>query len=117
MLFGNRFDQVEQDFKNHLTQTESNQTLHQNSPRFGVNFKASEQWAFYSNYGRSFAMNSSMNRNGQTFAPEKGESYEVGTKYKINDQSVLSLALFEMKNEMYSQLTQSTVTFKPPQAK
>jgi iron complex outermembrane receptor protein len=37
-------------------------------------------------------MNSGMNRNGQTFAPEKGESYEVGTKYKINDQSVLSLA-------------------------
>lgn len=99
MLFGNRFDQVEQDFKNHLTQTESNETLHQNSPRFGVNFKASDQWAFYTNYGRSFAMNSGMNRNGQTFAPEKGESYEVGTKYKMNDQSVLSLALFKMKAE------------------
>jgi len=99
VLFGNRFDQVEQDFKNHLTQTESNQTLHQNSPRFGVNFKASDQWAFYTNYGRSFAMNSGMNRNGQTFAPEKGESYEVGTKYKINDQSVLSLALFKMKKQ------------------
>lgn len=97
VLFGNRFDQVEQDFKNHLTQTESNQTLHQNSPRFGINFKASDQWAFYTNYGRSFAMNSGMNRNGQTFAPEKGESYEVGTKYKVNDQSVLSLALFKMK--------------------
>ncbi|MNE26350.1 Ferrichrome-iron receptor precursor [compost metagenome] len=44
-------------------------------------------------------MNSGMNRNGQTFAPEKGESYEVGTKYKINDHSVLSLALFKMKKQ------------------
>ena len=34
VLFGNRFDQVEQDFKNHIKQTEDNQTLHQNSPRF-----------------------------------------------------------------------------------
>lgn len=82
MLLGNRFDQVEQDFKNHIKQTEDNQTLHQNSPRFGVNFKASEQWAFYTNYGRSFAMNSGMNRNGQTFAPEKAKAMKSAPNIK-----------------------------------
>ncbi|TDI12321.1 TonB-dependent siderophore receptor, partial [Acinetobacter baumannii] len=30
VLLGNPFDQVEQDFKNHIKQTEDNQTLHQN---------------------------------------------------------------------------------------
>lgn len=99
ILVGTRFDRVEQNFENHLSQTQHKQTLNQASPRFGINFKASDQWSLYSNYGRSFAMNSGMDRNGENFAPEKGQSYEVGSKYQLNDRSLLSLALFKMQKQ------------------
>lgn len=99
ILVGTRFDRVEQNFENHLSQTQHKQTLNQASPRFGINFKASDQWSLYSNYGRSFAMNSGMDRNGENFAPEKGQSYEVGSKYQLNDHSLLSLALFKMQKQ------------------
>ncbi|MCG2921542.1 TonB-dependent receptor, partial [Escherichia coli] len=33
---------------------------------------------------------------GNVFAPEKGEGYEVGTKFQPNDKSLLSAALFHM---------------------
>ncbi|MBP8005806.1 MAG: TonB-dependent siderophore receptor [Acinetobacter sp.] len=99
ILVGTRFDRVEQNFENHLSQTQHKQTLNQASPRFGINFKASNQWSLYSNYGRSFAMNSGMDRNGENFAPEKGQSYEVGSKYQLNDHSLLSLALFKMQKQ------------------
>ncbi|RZF51175.1 TonB-dependent siderophore receptor [Acinetobacter halotolerans] len=99
ILVGTRFDRVEQNFENHLSQTQHKQTLNQASPRFGINFKASDQWSLYSNYGRSFAMNSGMDRNGENFAPEKGQSYEVGSKYQFNDRSLLSLALFKMQKQ------------------
>lgn len=99
VLVGTRFDQVEQKFENQLTHKQHQQTLHQASPRLGVNFKASDHWTFYSNYGRSFAMNSGMNRVGENFAPEKGQSYEIGSKYQLNDHSLLSLALFKMQKQ------------------
>jgi iron complex outermembrane receptor protein len=41
VLVGTRFDQVEQKFENQLTHKQHQQTLHQASPRLGVNFKAS----------------------------------------------------------------------------
>jgi iron complex outermembrane receptor protein len=44
-------------------------------------------------------MNSGTDANGQVFAPEKGESYEIGSKYQFNDTSLLSLALFHMKTK------------------
>lgn len=99
VLLGSRFDQVEQNFENHRTQAQHSQTLHQASPRVGINFKVSDQWAFYTNYGHSFAMNSGMNRNGENFAPEKGRSYEIGSKYQIDDQSLASVALFKMQKQ------------------
>ena len=97
LLVGTRFDQVKQSLDNYKANTSTDKTFHQASPRAGINYKWNEQLSFYTNYGRSFAMNSGTDANGQVFAPEKGESYEIGSKYQINDTSLLSLALFHMK--------------------
>ncbi|MFV1847671.1 TonB-dependent receptor domain-containing protein, partial [Stenotrophomonas maltophilia] len=77
-LVGTRFDQVKQSLDNYKANTSTDKTFHQASPRAGINYKWNEQLSFYTNYGRSFAMNSGTDVNGQVFAPEKGESYEIG---------------------------------------
>ena len=99
ILIGNRYDYIQQNFENHLNAKQDQQNLQRNSPRVGINFKISDQASIYSNYGHSFAMNSGMNRLGETFAPEQGQSYELGGKYRLNESSLISMALFKMKKQ------------------
>ena len=99
VLFGARFDHVTQDFQNKLAGTSSKKDLQQTSPRLGLNYRLNDRWSWYANYGESFALNSGMDRNGDVFNPEKGKSYEIGGKYRITPQSLLSLALFKMDKE------------------
>lgn len=99
VLLGARFDHVTQDFRNKIADTAHKKDLQQTSPRFGVNYRLNDAWSIYANYGQSFAINSGMDRNNQVFDPEKGRSYEVGSKYQINPQSLMSLAIFKMDKE------------------
>ena len=99
VLFGARFDHVTQDFQNKLAGTSSKKDLQQTRPRLGLNYRLNDRWSWYANYGESFALNSGMDRNGDVFNPEKGKSYEIGGKYRITSQSLLSLALFKMDKE------------------
>lgn len=97
VLIGSRFDQVKQSLDNYKTAHSTSETYQQASPRAGINYKLNDVVSFYANYGRSFAMNSGTGVYGQGFAPEKGESFEIGNKYQWTDQSLLTLALFHMK--------------------
>lgn len=97
VLVGTRFDQVKQTLNNYKAGVSTDQTVHQASPRVGLNYKLNNQLSFYSNYGHSFAMNSGSDVHDQAFTPEKGKSFEVGSKYQINDSTLMSLALFHMK--------------------
>ncbi|MCU4413572.1 TonB-dependent siderophore receptor [Acinetobacter sp. WU_MDCI_Axc73] len=97
ILIGNRFDHVKQSLDNRKANTSSDKTFNQASPRAGINYKINNAVSVYTNYGRSFAMNSGTDANGQVFAPEKGESYEVGSKYQPTDNTLMSMALFHMK--------------------
>lgn len=99
VLMGARFDHVTQDFQNKLTHTTSKRDFNQTSPRLGLNYRINDVWSWYANYGHSFALNSGMDRYGKVFDPEKGKSYEIGSKYQINPQSLLSIALFKMLKE------------------
>ncbi|WP_336930857.1 TonB-dependent siderophore receptor [Acinetobacter tandoii] len=99
VLMGARFDHVTQDFQNKLTHTTSKRDFNQTSPRLGLNYRINDFWSWYANYGHSFALNSGMDRYGEVFDPEKGKSYEIGSKYQINPQSLLSIALFKMLKE------------------
>ena len=97
ILLGTRFDQVQQSLDNYKGNSSTDKTFFKSSPRLGLNYKLNDQLSVYTNYGRSFAMNSGSDVNEQAFQPEEGESYELGSKYHLNDQTLLSVALFHMK--------------------
>lgn len=99
VLLGARFDHVTQDFHNKRLDSSHRKNLQHTSPRFGLNYRINDSWSVYSNYGQSFALNSGMDKYNQVFAPEKGESYEIGSKYQINSQSLISIALFKMNKK------------------
>lgn len=97
ILVGGRLDHVKQSLDNYVQNIDSDKTFNEISPRIGLNYKVSDYLSFYSNYGRSFALNTGTDASGNVFAPEKGESYEIGSKYRATDNSLLSVAVFHMK--------------------
>lgn len=99
VLFGGRFDRVEQRFINHRTQFKDQSTAQKFSPRIGLNYRPTPALSVYSNYGEAFSMNNGMGRTGETFAPETAKSYEIGAKYQWQDHSMLSIALFDMSKK------------------
>lgn len=103
LLMGVRFDYVKQKFKNYNI-AQYNKTVQQKnhsqfSPRIGVNYKITPDFSIYTNYGRSFAMNSRLDKDGNNFEPERGENYEIGGKYQFNPNSLMSIALFNAKKQ------------------
>ncbi len=96
VLLGGRVDRIKQSLDNYVGGIYSSKTFNEVSPRFGLNYKFNDHLSFYSNYGRSFALNTGTDVSGNVFAPEKGEGYEIGTKFQPNDISLLSAALFHM---------------------
>lgn len=97
LLMGVRWDRVEQDFENHLKGLKDQSTHNQLSPRIGMNYRPTENWSLYANYGEAFSMNSGMSRTLETFEPETAKSYEVGSKWQWADANTLSLAWFDMR--------------------
>lgn len=96
VLLGSRFDQIQQQFDNRRLDRSSSQDVRQFSPRAAINFRPFEQWSWYVNVGRSFALNSGLDRLSQPFAPERGQSYELGSKYQLTPDSQISVALFDL---------------------
>lgn len=97
VLVGGRLDHVKQNLDNNVNGIYSSKTFNEVSPRVGLNYKLNDHLSFYSNYGRSFALNTGTDKSGNVFAPEKGEGYEIGSKYRPTDDSLLSAAIFHMK--------------------
>lgn len=97
VMLGGRLDHVKQKLDNYITHIESEKTFNEVSPRIGLNYKLNDTVSFYSNYGKSFALNTGTDASGNVFAPEKGESYEIGSKYLPTSNSLLTAALFHMK--------------------
>lgn len=112
VLIGGRLDHIKQSLNNRLKGSNSSEIFNEVSPRFGLNYKFNDHLSFYSNYGRSFALNTGTNANGDVFAPEKGESYEVGSKFLPNDTSLLSAALFHMKKRNALTIDPSNTSFQ-----
>lgn len=96
VLIGGRLDHIKQSLDNYVNNNYSNKTFNEISPRIGLNYKVNDHLSFYSNYGRSFALNTGTDASGHVFAPEKGAGYEIGSKYRLTDNSLFSAALFHM---------------------
>lgn len=96
ILLGGRFNHLEQQIENHLTAKSAQQTFTPFTPRAGINFKATEQLSFYSNWGKGFELNTGLNKNNELFQPEKTTTWELGAKYQFLPKSWLGLTYFDL---------------------
>nr|WP_213030480.1 TonB-dependent siderophore receptor [Acinetobacter marinus] len=99
LVLGGRLDHVKQAFENHLNDSRDQRTHNQFSPRIAITYRPTDSWSIYSNYGTAFAMNNGMGRDFQTFDPEESKSVELGSKFQWQDDSELSVAVFDMKKK------------------
>ncbi|MCH7331589.1 TonB-dependent receptor [Acinetobacter modestus] len=96
ILLGGRFNHLEQQIENHLTAKSAQQTFTPFTPRAGINFKATEQLSFYSNWGKGFELNTGLNKNNELYQPEKTTTWELGAKYQFLPKSWLGLTYFDL---------------------
>lgn len=96
ILLGGRFNHLEQQIENHQTAKSAQQTFTPFTPRAGINFRATEQLSFYSNWGKGFELNTGLNKNNELYQPEKTKTWELGAKYQFFPKSWLGLTYFDL---------------------
>ena len=94
---GGRYDKFDQSVYNRLSGNTAGQKVDAFSPQVGIVVEPNAVLSFYASYGKGFRPNNGTDYNGDTFAPEKSKSYEIGAKYTTPDKSITaSIALFKM---------------------
>lgn len=93
LTLGGRFDSFEQSIENHKNQTESNQTQNVFSPRAGIVYEWQPWLSLYGSYSEGFRPNTGSDSRGVAFEPEESKSYELGTKFELENLTG-SIALF-----------------------
>lgn len=96
ILLGGRFNQLQQQIDDDLNQKTSKQSFSPFTPRAGINFKPIDNLSFYTNWGKSFELNTGLNKNNELYDPEKTTSWEIGTKYEYLPKSWLGLTYFDL---------------------
>lgn len=95
---GARFDIYNQSLDNRLRGTSSGQHQTAVSPRIGVTYLATHNFALFANVSRSFRPNAGSDANGNAFAPEHGRAAEAGIKFDSTDRRTsATLAAFEIR--------------------
>jgi iron complex outermembrane recepter protein len=80
---GVRFDIVDTDIKDLLTDSETSQSDDAVSPSIGIVYQPIEPISLYAGYSESFAPNDASDFNGQPLKPETGKGFDVGIKAEI----------------------------------
>lgn len=99
VLIGGRFNRLEQQIDDHKTGLSDQQDFTPFSPRVGVNYQPTTKLAFYSNWGKSFELNTGLNKDNQLYDPEKTQSWEIGAKYEYLPQSWFGLTYFDLDKQ------------------
>lgn len=68
-------------------------------PRFGALYKLSPRVSLYANYATSFVPNTASSPTRGAFAPTKGRSMEVGSKFKVDGRIAGTFALFDIEKD------------------
>lgn len=98
--FGGRYDDFRQDIDLRLNNTNPRKSYTKFSPMAGLVFEPTRSLSFYGSYGKGFRPNSGVGFNGEPFAPEISESYEVGAKFVTPDGRITStVSLYKMKKD------------------
>ena len=99
VLIGGRFNRLEQQIDDYKTGLTDQQEFTPFSPRVGVNYQPTEKLALYSNWGKSFELNTGLNKENQLYDPEKTQSWEIGAKYEYLPQSWFGLTYFDLDKQ------------------
>ena len=99
VLIGGRFNRLEQQIDDYKTGLSDQQDFTPFSPRVGVNYQPTTKLSFYSNWGKSFELNTGINKENQLYDPEKTQSWEIGAKYEYLPQSWLGLTYFDLDKQ------------------
>jgi iron complex outermembrane receptor protein len=96
-LIGMRMDQFSQTVDDVLHGHSVHQSHRAASPRVGLVYEPTEHISIYATTARSFRPNSGISRTYQPFAPERGKSYEIGTKLDFFDSRLsTTVALYKI---------------------
>ncbi|MCU4414616.1 TonB-dependent receptor [Acinetobacter sp. WU_MDCI_Axc73] len=99
-LIGVRYEHYQHEYKNHLNQSQWSKDFDSFVPRVGLVYSLTDQWNVYGNISQSFKPNTGSDRFGQGFDPEKGTSYEIGSKTQFfDDRLSLDSAVFFVKKK------------------
>ena len=97
LVAGLRYDTVDQDTTDVLTDLETNQDDEAVTPRIGIVYQPIEPVSLYANYAQSFNPNGGADAAGQPFEPEEGEGFEVGVRAElIENRLAATLAYFDI---------------------
>jgi len=99
VLIGGRFNRLEQQIDDYKTDLSDQQDFTPFSPRVGVNYQPTTKLSFYSNWGKSFELNTGLNKDNQLYDPEKTQSWEIGAKYEYLPQSWFGLTYFDLDKQ------------------
>ncbi|MNU65293.1 Ferrichrome-iron receptor precursor [compost metagenome] len=99
VLIGGRFNHLEQQIDDYKTGLSDQQSFTPFSPRVGVNYQPTTKLSFYSNWGKSFELNTGLNKDNQLYDPEKTQSWEIGAKYEYLPQSWFGLTYFDLDKQ------------------
>lgn len=100
LLAGLRVDRADQQIEGVSNNRSVNQRQSPTatSPRLGLSWLPSTQWTLYANAGQSFRPNPNVDRRNQAFAPERGQAFELGTKWESPDRRLgASAAFFDVR--------------------
>ncbi|AFY49088.1 TonB-dependent siderophore receptor [Nostoc sp. PCC 7524] len=96
LMLGGRFDVVEQDQFDRLSDTRTLQYDEAFTPRIGVVYQPIKPISLYASYSRSFVPNFAQRADGTFLPPERGNQYEVGIKADLNEKFSATLAAYEI---------------------
>ncbi|MDE1169065.1 MAG: TonB-dependent siderophore receptor [Pseudomonas sp.] len=102
LTLGGREDWAEVDNKDQLAVTEDKQKDKKFTKRIGLTYLTDFGLAPYVSYAESFLPtvgSAAPQRGGGAFKPVEGEQYEVGVKYQPNSTTLLTAAVYQIKQK------------------
>lgn len=108
---GLRYDKVDMKTVDYKTSKTTKQDDDAILPRVGITYLINQEWSIYTTSGTSFRPNSGLDRNGNSFDPEEGLSFEAGLKYEAEDKrygATLSAYQITKKNVLTKDLLDDT---------
>lgn len=98
LLLGGRFDIAQITSRNYLNDARTNYRNTAFVPRAGLLFNTTSTTSVYFTYGKSFQPQGGLTVTGQTFEPERGDSYEGGFKAELlNRRLTATASVFQVR--------------------